>query len=208
MYSIQLVKTMLSAIGQQFRQPTGLLGRVISLLMKKGNMPAYEVLIEQMNIQQGDQVFEIGYGPGKGIEAIQEAVNCTIEGIDFSPLMHKEANARNKNLVQAGKLDLYLGDFLRYELMKNTYDKIFCINVVYFWDDLIPPFRKIQQGLKNGGEFHFYMSSPEMLNKLKFTKDHIFCKRTLDEVLQKAKDAGFSKITHDSSNGCFVKCTK
>ena len=110
--------TMLSTIGRQFRQPSGLLGRLISTLMKKGNMPHYEALFNVMNVKKEDKVFEIGYGPGKGIEALLEKVDCYLEGIDFSSLMHKEANRRNMRYVLSGKADLYLGDFLRYKLTR------------------------------------------------------------------------------------------
>lgn len=35
-------KIMLHSIGKQFRKPSGLLGRIVSLLMKKGNRHAYD----------------------------------------------------------------------------------------------------------------------------------------------------------------------
>ena len=50
------------------------------------------------------------------------------------------------------------------------FDKIFCINVVYFWNDLHKPFEKIKSLLKDDGVFCFYMEKKEDLKKLKFTR--------------------------------------
>jgi hypothetical protein len=74
-------------IAKNFRKPEGLFGNLISRLMEAGNMPAYLNLIEEMRLKGNESLFEIGYGPGKGMKRILDTTNCTVDEIDFSNLM-------------------------------------------------------------------------------------------------------------------------
>ena len=199
---------MLKTIGNQFKKPTGVLGKIVSSFMKKGNSFAYEELLNILEIKDHDNVFEIGYGPGLGIEKILSKYKCSISGIDFSELMYKEASRRNKKHIELNNAKLHFGDFLAFELDESGFDKIFCINVIYFWDNLEKPFLAIRNGLKSKGIFCFYMAHTDQLKRLKFTKDDIFNKYSIEEVVEQLKLAGFSKINHQYNKGYFVKCEK
>jgi len=199
---------MLKTIGNQFKKPTGFLGKIVSAAMKKGNSFAYDTLLDILEIKDQDNVFEIGYGHGIGIERILSKNNCSISGIDFSELMYKEASKRNKRHIELNNAKLYFGDFLTFKLDELRFDKIFCINVIYFWDNLEKPFLAIRNGLKNNGSFCFYMVHSNVLNKLKFAKDDIFNKYSIENVVEKLNLAGFSKIDYQYKKGYFVKCEK
>lgn len=176
--------------------------------MIKGNRPAYDVLLKDMEVQPGEKVLEIGYGPGIGIHLLSTAVNCQIYGVDFSELMHKKASKRNKKVIASGNVKLLYGDFVETQINTDGFDKIFCLNVVYFWEDLIPPFVKIRSLLKDGGAFYFYMAKKEDLSKLKFTDDSIFNKYTIEEVTEALNNAGFRSVSHHFNLGYFVKAVK
>jgi SAM-dependent methyltransferase len=199
---------MLKTIGNQFKKPTGFLGKIVSAAMKKGNSFAYDTILDILEIKDQDNVFEIGYGHGIGIERILSKNNCSISGIDFSELMYKEAAKRNKRHIELNNAKLYFGDFLTFKLDELRFDKIFCINVIYFWDNLEKPFLAIRNGLKNNGSFCFYMAHSDELNKHKFTKDDIFNKYSIENVVEKLKLVGFSKIDYQYQKGYFVKCEK
>ena len=47
---------MLGFIGSQFKKPTGLLGKIVSRVMKKGNRPEYDKIIPELDIQQNDRI--------------------------------------------------------------------------------------------------------------------------------------------------------
>lgn len=193
-------------IANQFKKPSGLLGRLVSNLMIKGNKHAYETLFGEMKISPGEKLLEIGYGPGTGIrEIFKTAKPEVLYGIDFSELMFAKATKLNKQLIETGKVKLLYGDFLTTSLETTGFDKIFCLNVVYFWEDLSVPFTKIKSLLKDGGRFHFYMSSKEDLDRLKFTDDDVFNKHAIGKVEEALKQAGFSKVTHFYKYGYFVE---
>lgn len=199
---------MLRLIGNQFRKPTGFLGRIIAKLMVKGNSYAYDKIIAELEIKQNDRIFEIGYGHGLGIDRILSNYDCFISGIDFSELMFKQAVKRNRKHIDNKKVELYYGDFLTSEIISNQFDKVFCINVIYFWDKLDDPFLKIKTGLKEGGTFCIYMAHRDDLKKMKFTKDEIFNKYTIEQVIDKLKQSGFNDISHKYDKGYLIKCRK
>lgn len=197
---------MLRTIAKQFRRPSGFLGKLASKFMQKGNLKAYEKLFKFLTIQDNQKIFEIGYGHGLGIENILSKHNCFVSGIDFSKLMYKQASKRNQQYIAQNKAKLHFGDFLEFEMEEKLYDKVFCINVVYFWNDLLLPFTKIRKSLKKDGTFCFYMAHKDELGKIKFATDGIFNKRTIEEVTDKLKEAGFSSIEHEYYKGYFVTC--
>lgn len=195
-------------IASQFKKPTGLLGIFTSNLMVKNNRKNYDRLIKDLDIQQHDKLLEIGYGPGIGIRMLSEICStCTIHGIDFSNLMYKRASKYNKQYIDAGRVQLQHGDFLKVPVAHNDYDKIFCLNVVYFWDELRTPFEKVFSLLKNGGSFHMYMADSATLLEKK-APDKVFNKYSIEQVIEALRAAGFTTVEHYIENGIYIKAKK
>ncbi len=199
---------MLRTIGNQFKQPSGILGKIVSVIMKKANHVVYDKILEKLQIKDNENIFEIGYGHGICIEKILFKNSCFVSGIDFSELMYKEATKRNKKHIDNNNAKLYFGDFLNYNMDPGKFDKILCLNVIYFWDELEKPFSKIRNGLKENGTFSFFMAHIDELNRHKFTKAGIFNKYSIEQVIDKLKTVGFSKIDYEFKNGYYVMCKK
>lgn len=67
---------MFKYLQQQFRQPKGFVGQIISVMMRKMNNKIYDVIIDKMAIEDGEELFEIGYGHGIGISKILTKKNA------------------------------------------------------------------------------------------------------------------------------------
>lgn len=200
---------MLRNLGLQLRKPSGFFGKIVSTMMIKWNRNRYKILINDLKIQPKDKLLEIGYGPGIGINMIlNRCDSCNLFGIDYSELMHQKATKRNKQFVDSSRAKLMLGDFLETEIDVRDFDKVYCLNVVYFWDNLQKPFEKIYSLLKNDGLFCIYMDSKEDLSKVTFAEDDIFNKYTIEQVQEALKLAGFKKIDYSFDNGYFVMAKK
>ena len=192
-------------IAWQFKKPTGLFGIFSSNIMIKGNMTKYDQMIKNLAVQPNDKLLEIGYGPGIGINMIaQKFSSSIIHGIDFSPLMYNRARKYNK-LYIGDKVQLQFGDFLKMPIDSNSYDKVFCLNVIYFWDDLIAPFEKILSILQYGGTFHIYMATKEMLKR---ATDGVFNKYSIEQVVEALRSAGFAEVEHYFDKGYYIKANK
>jgi ubiquinone/menaquinone biosynthesis C-methylase UbiE len=199
----------LRKIGSQFKKPTGTLGKLISNLMIIGNRSAYKTLIKELTPYSNGKILEIGYGPGIGIALISKKFeSCDIYGIDFSELMLRRATNRNRQLIINNRVHLILGDFIEAEINTSGFNVIYCINVVYFWDDLHKPFERIRSLLKNDGLFCFYMASREDLDKIKFAKNDIFNKYSIEQITEALKSAGFGKVEYYFKNGFYIKAIK
>lgn len=199
---------MLRIIEEQFKQPKGLIGKIISKLMQNNNTTSYNRMINYMEIKSQENIFEIGYGPGLLIDRILRRVDCKISGIDFSELMYKEASKRNREHICSGKADLNYGNFLQYEMGLDNYDAIFCMNVVYFWNKLEIPFIKIKNSLKKNGRFCLYMDHPKELSKQGFSKTDIFNKYSIEQIVNQLHLNGFREIEYQYEKGYYVKCKK
>ncbi|HUS03116.1 MAG TPA: class I SAM-dependent methyltransferase [Chitinophagaceae bacterium] len=193
-------------IASQFKKPTGLFGIFSSNIMIRGNKNKYDKLIKDLDIQPNDKLLEIGYGPGVGINIIAgKCDTCTIHGIDFSPLMYKRAVRYNRSYIDKGTMVLQYGDFLKISTPDNDYDKIFCLNVVYFWNELKEPFMKVLSLLKKGGVFHIFMADKSMLKK---TPDSVFNKYSIEQVTGVLTSAGFTEVENYFDKGYYIKAKK
>lgn len=197
---------MLEALGQQLRKPSGLFGRVVSRMMDARNRNFYLRIISEMRIQNGDRVYEIGYGPGLGVHMIASKISdCTISGIDFSELMVKMASKRNKRFIEEGRVSLKYGDLLTADTTAERYDKIFCVNVIYFWKDLKPVFQKIHSMLSGEGSFYIFMTPAKDLDG-GFAVE--FNKYPIEEVVAALKESGFKNVRYKLEDGYYIRSNK
>ncbi|MGD0754463.1 MAG: class I SAM-dependent methyltransferase [Bacteroidales bacterium] len=108
--------------------------------------------------------------------------------------------------METKKVNLRYGDFLTVESENEKYDKIFCLNVIYFWNDLNKAFKKINSLLTTKGEYWIYMEHERELEKYKFAKD--FCKYSIENVETDLKNAGFVSIDYIMDKGYYIKAKK
>jgi ubiquinone/menaquinone biosynthesis C-methylase UbiE len=133
-----------TALAKQLRKPSGFFGILVAKMMEFRNRGFYKVVIDKLSLRQGEHILEIGYGPGLGIYQIAGSFpECRISGIDFSELMYHKASKRNKKFIDKGTVHLQHGDVLTLEPGNVKFDKIFCVNVIYFWNDLDLAFGRI-----------------------------------------------------------------
>jgi SAM-dependent methyltransferase len=198
----------IKALEKQFRKPSGFLGKITANKMLRSNSIEYEKIIDTLNIKPNAKLFEIGYGPGYGLGRILDEFNCTITGLDFSELMYKQAKKRNAQYIEKRKLDLHYGDFFDSRFNFSEFDLVYCLNVVYFWKDLLTPFKKINNMLNPNGAFCFYMAGNKLLNKLNVSDNGIFNKHDIDEARDALGKAGFKNITYYYDEGFYIRAEK
>jgi ubiquinone/menaquinone biosynthesis C-methylase UbiE len=198
---------MFKVLGKQLRKPSGLFGRFVSKMMDIRNREFYKKTIIELDIKSGDKVYEIGFGPGLGVSLIANStIDCSISGIDFSELMYNKARIRNRKFIDEGIVNLRHGDLLTVDIDTEKYDKIFCVNVIYFWNDLNKVFDKIYSMLNNGGMYCIFMTQEKEIEKLKFAKD--FCKYSIEQVESELKKVGFKRVEYKLDNGYYIKSIK
>jgi ubiquinone/menaquinone biosynthesis C-methylase UbiE len=152
---------------KQLRKPSGLLAGKVSSKMNEVNEVVYDFTLENMNIKENEAILEIGFGNGRFFNKLfAKARNVKIWGIDFSKDMVGMATRNNQSSIRAGKLDLQLGSSDNLPFASDSFDKIFCINVIYFWDQPEKHLSEVHRVLKPDGEFFAAIRSKETFSHL------------------------------------------
>lgn len=176
-------------------------------MMEKRNREFYEKMVNELELKRGDQIYEIGFGSGLGIDLIaHKRIDCTIHGIDYSELMVREATKRNQLLIDNGTANLKHGDFMTSPVTQAKYDKVFCVNVIYFWSDLNRVFSKVYSMLKANGLFYIFMVPDKYLMNKKFAEE--FFKHPIENVVTELQRAGFKNIEYRLDKGYYIKGRK
>ena len=154
----------------QLRKPHGFMARKVGERMNAANRSLYEGAWKALDLRDGMAVLEIGFGNGLFFgDLARQAKNLVLHGSDFSREMVDQASARNKQLVANGTLSLTHGPSDRMPFADASFDRIFCINVVYFWDDPAAHLREVRRVLKPGGSFTAVLRTRSSMQKLPFT---------------------------------------
>jgi ubiquinone/menaquinone biosynthesis C-methylase UbiE len=199
-------------IAKQLRRPSGRLATYVGEQMNIGNQDLYNFTLQHIDIKNGERILEIGYGNGNFYKDIfEKSPDADISGIDYSQAMYKEAVANNKEFIQAGKLDLHYNssDIIPYQ--DNIFDKVFCNNVVYFWQNPEKDLSEILRVLKPGGKFFAGIRTKETMLKLPFTRYGftMYSPQEFEEVLKQNhfKNTGYALHTEEEVefNGELIK---
>jgi ubiquinone/menaquinone biosynthesis C-methylase UbiE len=179
-------------VARQLRQPSGMLGRKVGEKMNEANESLYDFTLECMDLADGEAVLEIGFGNGKFFDKIfAEARDLKLAGIDFSSEMMKAATRNNRDAIAAGRLDLRFGSSEKLPFPDAAFDKVFCINVIYFWEDPAPHLKEILRVLKPGGKFYASIRQKQTMDKMPFTR-YGFVKYTEEEWEKVLEDHQFA----------------
>lgn len=138
----------------QFKKPHGALGRVAGKIMtwRRSNRQRNRWTVVLLGIEPGDEVLEIGYGPGLAAGwAAQKVRSGHITGIDHSATMHAQASKRNRRWIKHNRLTLLCGDVFDLPHDTGHFDKVYSANVAQFWEEPVRVFSLLHDHMKPGG---------------------------------------------------------
>ncbi len=102
--------------------------------------------------QPGDDVLEIGYGPGGLIRLLADRTDAaSIRGVDPSPEMRDLASRHNRKAVRTGRVQLDLGTADRTGLPAASVDRVVSVNNVAIWPDLEAAVGELHRVVRPGG---------------------------------------------------------
>ncbi|HLD71803.1 MAG TPA: methyltransferase domain-containing protein [Candidatus Peribacteraceae bacterium] len=191
---MDLTNTDINVLAAQLRKPEGEFGNDVGAAMAHFNMSAIAFTIECLQIQPGDHLLEIGFGPG---EAIAEAVRLTphgyIAGIDHSSAMLTIAEQRNHRAIMQEHVELTLGDARKLPYEDDSFDTVFAVNVFHFWPDSTRELAECRRVLKSGGRIVFFLTHPSSwLPGIRDTG--VFVAREAEDVEKILVTAGFGNV--------------
>lgn len=101
---------LLRTLGSQFGGPSGPLGSLVALFMNKGNEPAIAEAVDALGLTGSEQVADIGFGGGLGLELLLDRTGAggRVHGVEPSRDMLRRARKAHRKEVADGRLVLHL----------------------------------------------------------------------------------------------------
>jgi len=151
--------------------------------MARTNRKCAAWVIDLLDVQPSDNVLEVGFGPGVGIQLLTSSVSeGYVAGVDPSKEMIAQATTRNKEAIESGRVELRHGSVASLPFADNTFDKALAINSMQVWPDAVAGLREMRRVIKTGGEvalgFTPYSGQPntglaETFTAAGFAKAHV-----------------------------------
>jgi ubiquinone/menaquinone biosynthesis C-methylase UbiE len=180
-------------IANQLKHPTGIGGRLVFSVMNRQIRPLYEDVVRLLPLSDSDSVLDIGCGNGNMLNMLAGRSGCNFTGIDISPSAIKGALKRNRRYVKSGRMKFLCQDMSKIPFDDCSFNQIYTINTVYFWENLDVTMAEIQRILKPNGLFINALFTNDTLNSLSHTKSY---KRfTPEELINSGANAGFAVDT-------------
>lgn len=180
-------------IGKQLRHPSGLVGALIAGMMTYLNKTPYRLAIDALQVESGDRVLELGFGPGSGLsELVARANEGHVHGVDFSPQMVAMAFRSNFAAVLSGRLTIEQGTFDSVAASDGAFNKILLVNTLYFVDPLGRDMQEVWRLLESGGRVSAFVTDSKTMNKWPFARPDTHRTFSRGELRELFVAAGFS----------------
>ena len=196
-------------VSNQFGKPSGLFGRMIEKRMSKRTAGDAKWTVSLLNIQAKSRILEIGFGGGVSTQlASREASEGFVAGIDHSATMVQVARERNADAIKAGRMELNQGDAVSILYPDDSFDIVFSLHSIYFWNDPLGCLKGFRRVLKPGGSLAMTIQPKNKWGKEQTGSPGM----TLffgDQVAQLFSSAGFRNVrteSHTESGEISLEC--
>lgn len=168
-----------------FGLPAGFLGRIGGMIMAGGRQRQIAAHIaELIDVRRGDKVLEIGFGPGVGIEIMNERIfgKGLIAGIDPSEVMMQMARSRNAQAIENGTVTLISGTVENIPYGDGFFDKAYSMNSFQLWPDKAAGLKEVRRVLKRDAQLLLSFYGPARRRIVRAS------------VLENLQQAGFREV--------------
>ena len=161
----------LKEIARQLRQPHGEYAAEVGERMNQGNKLMNLSAINKLNAQANDVILEIGMGNGffvKDILSLASVIHYI--GCDFSEAMVEAAILLNKAYIDNSQAKFFLASADTLPFKSPTFDKVFTVNTLYFWENPLAVLNKIKRVLKPQGQLLIAIRPKAVMQQYAFTQ--------------------------------------
>jgi arsenite methyltransferase len=181
------MRWLLDVLVPQLARPHGALGQLVAAALNRGNRDMNLHVLGALDVAPGERVLELGFGGGVGLALLlAHEPSARLSGIDLSKEMLRRCQRRfgDRAALVEGTVDaMPFGD--------AAFDKVFGVNVSYFWPDIARALAEVRRVLAPGGTFVLGIRPPETLRRFQFdVAGHRVWAAT--EYVQALSEAGFT----------------
>jgi len=181
-------------VGNNFGNPKGFMGKLFTKIMNVMNQKQYKAVLDNINLESNDIILDIGFGNGYLInKLLKKNIPIKIYGIEISKDMLNHVSKKHKRTVETGRLTLSLENIASTSFKNKTFNKIYAVNTMYFWNEPEKCFSEIKRILKPNGIFLNVIYAKEYLDKIIYTK-YGFNKYSVDDIIKITEENGMKII--------------
>jgi ubiquinone/menaquinone biosynthesis C-methylase UbiE len=178
-------------IAEHARNARGLLGRIIAFIMARETWRQNLRVMDTLGIEQSDRILDVGCGHGRSLaELATRAATGRVVGVDPSELMVEIAARRNRAHVKADRVAVVLASAESLPFPDDSFDKVLCVHVLYFWRDLDRCLSENARVLKPGGRLGLLFRTKSDLAAVASFPPEIYQFPALADVMTALKRAG------------------
>ena len=193
----------IKTLAEQLRLPDGELGIKVGETMNKGNRLMNLETISQLGIVDNDKILEIGMGNGFFVKDILAAgKNVKYSGCDFSDTMVKEASILNGSFAANAQFILSNADQLPFG--DGSFDKVFTVNTIYFWENSKRTLTEIRRVLKPDGMLIVTLRPKSVMDNLPVVK-YGFTTFSKDDAVKLLEENNFEILSATESADIEIK---
>lgn len=136
------------------RKPVGEDGEKMLQRMNRSHASVTQWALEHWEIEEDDQVLDIGCGGGATLKRMSEKIGSgQLTGVDYSSVSIKTSEETNQEEIAAGKIHLIEASVEKLPFAADSFDKIITVESFYFWPNPKENLKEVLRVLKPGGTF-------------------------------------------------------
>ncbi len=185
-----------SYIAGQLGHPSGIVGRVLSKGLNRGNRELIEGAVAALAPAPDAVVADVGFGGGSGLRLLLDGPGSpTVHGVEISATMISQAQSLFAEECSAGRLHLHRGPITDLPLESASLDGLITVNTIYFVDDLDLAFRELACALRSTGRAVIGIGDPQRMEKMSFTAQG-FRLRAVSDITEALARSGLELSDH------------
>ncbi|HEY2860114.1 MAG TPA: class I SAM-dependent methyltransferase [Terracidiphilus sp.] len=136
----------------QVRKPSRWVGRPFARLMNKSHSDLTDWGLSHVAIEKSLNILDVGCGGGRTVGKLaQMATEGHVHGIDYASGSVAESRTHNKQLIEAGRVQIEQASVSALPFPDDTFDLVTAVETQYYWPNLRDDMREILRVLKSGG---------------------------------------------------------
>ncbi len=140
-------------LNSQLACPRGGMGRLLARqLEREAHRQRIEWAVEQLQLDDEDQVLDVGFGTGYSLELIARQIPLgSLVGVDHSSLMVRYASERLQQIKQELPLALIAARVENLPRLEQKFNKVLAVNTLAHWDNKEVAVRAIRERMLADG---------------------------------------------------------